>query len=334
MMNLTTDISIIVPVYNSAKTLNTCVDSILNQDFIHWELLLVDDGSTDNSLTICQEYEVKDQRIKSLSQTHQGVSSARNLALKEAIGKYVCFVDADDTIEPNYLSSLYQYHAYDMVIGGYFVDCYDSNKNLKSSTPHLPHTITLPCITNKEELLPLFMNGMIHINCNKLLNLDIIRKNQLSYSNYPVNEDYFFMVQYLMYAHSICTIPKPIYHWNRIENQKSGVNSMPTNILAIYNEAHLLTRDYFKNNDIADKILYFSYQFIVLKYFSSLNEKIDSSQFVFEELNRFHKNPLVKASYHAYKPQSKGEKIIHEIQKRGYFRLYYLLRQTILKWIS
>lgn len=334
MMNLTTDISIIVPVYNSAKTLNACVDSILNQDFIHWELLLVDDGSSDNSLTICQEYGVKEQRIKSLSQTHQGVSSARNLALKEAIGKYVCFVDADDTIEHDYLSSLYQYHAYDMVIGGYFVDCYDSNKNLKSSTPHLPHAITLPCITNKEELLPLFMNGMIHINCNKLLNLNIIQANQLTYNNYPVNEDYFFMVQYLMHAHSICTIQKSIYHWNRIENQKSGVNSMPTNILAIYNEAHLLTRDYFKNNDIADKILYFSYQFIILKYFSLFNEKVTSSQFVFAQLNKFHDNSLVKASYHVYKPQSKGEKIIHEIQKRGYFRLYYLLRQTILKWIS
>lgn len=334
MMNLTTDISIIIPVYNSAKTLNACVDSIINQDFIHWELLLVDDGSTDNSITICQEYGIKDQRIKSLSQTHQGVSSARNLALKEAIGKYVCFVDADDTIEPDYLSSLYQYRSYDMVIGGYFVDCYDSEKKLKSSTPHLPHAIALPCITYKEELLPLFMNGMIHINCNKLLNLAIIRNNSLQYSNYPVNEDYLFMVQYLKHAHSICTVQKSIYHWNRIENQKSGVSSIPTNLLAIYNEAHLSTRDYFKNNEIADKILYFSYQFLILKYFSLLKEKVASPQFVLEQLNKFHKNPLVKASYHAYNPQSKGEKIIHEIQKRGYFRLYYILHQTILKWIS
>ena len=334
MMNLTTDISIIVPVYNSAKTLNACIESIINQDFIHWELLLVDDGSTDNSLTICQEYRVKEQRIKSLSQTHQGVSSARNLALKEAKGKYICFVDADDTIEQDYLSSLYQYRSYDMVIGGYYVDCYDSDKKLKSSTPHLPHAIALPCITNKEDLLPLFMNGMIHINCNKLLNLTIIRNNSLQYSNYPVNEDYLFMVQYLIHAHSICTVQKSIYHWNRIESQKSGVSSMPTNLLAIYNEAHLLTSDYFNNNEIADKILYFSYQFIILKYFSLLTEKVVSSQFVFEQLGKFHKNPLVKASYHAYKPQSKGEKIIHEIQKRGYFKLYYLLRQTFLKWIS
>ena len=109
---------------------------------------------------------------------------------------------------------------------------------------------------------------------------------------------------------------------------------MPTNLLAIYNEAHLSTRDYFKNNEIADKILYFSYQFLILKYFSLLKEKVASPQFVLEQLNKFHKNPLVKASYHAYKPQSRGEKIIHEIQKRGYFRLYYILHQTILKWTS
>lgn len=333
-MNHPTDISIIVPVYNSAETLDACVNSIINQDFNHWELFLVDDGSTDNSLTICQKYAVKDPRIQSLRQLHKGVSAARNIALQEAQGKYVCFVDADDTIESDYLSLLYQHHSYDMVIGGYFVDCYDSNKKLKSSTSHIPHAITLSSITNKEELLPLFINGMIHINCNKLLNLELIRNNQLRYSNYPVNEDYFFMLQYLMHVRSICTIQKPIYHWIRIENQKSGVNSMPPNLLSIYNEAHLLTREYFRNNHIADNILYFSYQFIILKYFSLLSEKVESYQFVFNKLKEFHKNPLVKASYHAYKPQGKGEKLIHEIQKRGYFRLYYLLHQTILKWIS
>lgn len=332
-MNHSIDISIIVPVYNSATTLHACIESIISQDFNHWELLLVDDGSSDDSLTICQQYSTSDDRIKSFSQEHKGVSAARNLALKEAQGNYVCFVDADDVIEFDYLSTLYSFHNYDMVIGGYFVDCYDTDYKLTNRTPHLPYSITLTNITDRSILTPLFMNGMIHINCNKLLNLEIIRNYKLYYKNYPVNEDYLFMVQYLMHAQSIATIQKPIYHWNRIENQKSGVNSMPSNLLSIYNEAHLLTRDYFKNNELADNILYYSYQFIILKYFSLVSEKKETSC-VFNKLKEFHNNPLVQSSYLTYKPKNKGEKIIHEIQKRGYFKLYYFLHQTILKWIS
>lgn len=328
------EISIIIPIYNTASTLEACIQSILDQDFQDWETILIDDGSSDDSLTICQQYSTENCRIKVFSQEHQGVSAARNLALSHAQGNYVCFVDADDTIESDYLSSLYTYREYDMVICGYYVDCYDSSYKLKSRTPHFPHSIALSNITDRSVLAPLFMNGMIHINCNKLLNLDIIQKYQLRYKDYPVNEDYLFMVQYLMHIQSIGTIQKTIYHWNRIENQMSGVNAMPSNLLSIYNEAHLLTRDYFNNNGLADNILYYSYQFIILKYFSLLTEKKESSRFIFNKLDDFHKNPLVKASYLAYEPQSKGEKIIHEIQERGYFKLYYLLHQTILKWIS
>ena len=333
MTSIQPEISIIIPIYNSVSTLEACIQSIVDQDFQYWESILVDDGSSDNSYQFAVNLAQKDSRIKVLRQEHKGVSATRNLALSYAQRKHVCFVDADDTIETNYLSSLYTYREYDMVIGGYFVDCYDTGHKLTNRTSHLPYSITLANIIDRSVLAPLFMNGMIHINCNKLLNLEIIRKYKLCYKNYPVNEDYLFMVQYLMHAQSIATIQEPIYHWNRIENQKSGVNSMPSNLLSIYNEAHLLTRDYFKNNELADNILYYSYQFIILKYFSLLTEKKETSS-VFKRLKEFHKNPLVKASYSAYRPQSKGEKIIHEIQKRGYFKLYYFLHQTILKWIS
>lgn len=330
MTSIQPEISIIVPIYNSVSTLEACIQSIVDQDFQYWESILVDDGSSDNSYQFAVNLAQKDSRIKVLRQEHKGVSATRNLALSYAQGKHVCFVDADDTIETNYLSSLYTYREYDMVIGGYFVDCYDVDHKLTNRTPHLPYSITLTNITDRSVLAPLFMNGMIHINCNKLLNLEIIRKYKLCYKNYPVNEDYLFMVQYLMHTQSIATIQKTIYHWNRIENQKSGVNSMPSNLLSIYNEAHLLTRDYFKNNELADNILYYSYQFIILKYFSLVSEKKETSS-VFNKLKEFHNNPLVQSSYLTYKPKNKGEKIIHEIQKRGYFKLYYFLRQTILK---
>ena len=99
-------ISIIVPVYNVEKYLKRCINSILNQTFKNFELILVNDGSTDNSLNICKNYKEKDGRIQLISQTNKGLSAARNTGLKYAKGKYVCFVDSDDFIEKEYLSLL------------------------------------------------------------------------------------------------------------------------------------------------------------------------------------------------------------------------------------
>ena len=91
-------ISIIVPVYNAEKTLNRCVSSILSQTFQDWELLLIDDGSTDRSGKLCDEYAAKDQRIKVFHKKNGGVSSARNIGLDHAKGQWVTFVDCDDWI--------------------------------------------------------------------------------------------------------------------------------------------------------------------------------------------------------------------------------------------
>ena len=91
-------ISIIIPVYNSEKTLKRCVDSILNQTFRDWELFLIDDGSTDESGKMCDQYAVIDERIKVFHKENGGVSSARNMGLDYAIGEWITFVDSDDSL--------------------------------------------------------------------------------------------------------------------------------------------------------------------------------------------------------------------------------------------
>ena len=98
-------ISIIVPVYNAEKTLNRCVDSILNQTIQDWELLLIDDGSTDRSGELCDKYAAKDQRIKVVHKKNGGVSSARNLGLDHAKGEWITFCDSDDFVYPNWLKN-------------------------------------------------------------------------------------------------------------------------------------------------------------------------------------------------------------------------------------
>jgi len=100
------EISIIVPVYNVENYLSRCVDSILFQNFIDFELLLIDDGSVDSSGRICDEYSKADARITVFHTTNEGVSSARNLGLDNAKGKWITFVDSDDWITINYLEQM------------------------------------------------------------------------------------------------------------------------------------------------------------------------------------------------------------------------------------
>ena len=101
-------ISVIVPVYNVEKYLSQCIDSILQQTFREFELILVDDGSTDNSGNICEEYLSKDARIQVIHQKNQGLSAARNHGLDVAKGEYITFVDSDDALSSYYLESLFR----------------------------------------------------------------------------------------------------------------------------------------------------------------------------------------------------------------------------------
>ncbi len=101
------EISIIVPVYNVEKYIVGCIESILNQEFKNFELILVNDGSTDKSGVICDEYEKKDDRVKVIHQEYKGVSSARNIGVNNAKGNYIGFVDSDDYIYKDMYSTLY-----------------------------------------------------------------------------------------------------------------------------------------------------------------------------------------------------------------------------------
>ena len=100
-------ISVIVPVYNTELYLHRCIDSILSQTFTDFELLLINDGSTDRSGEICDEYAGKDKRVRVFHKENGGVSSARNIGLDEARGEWIAFVDSDDWVSPKLLEILH-----------------------------------------------------------------------------------------------------------------------------------------------------------------------------------------------------------------------------------
>lgn len=132
-------ISIIVPVYNAEKYLRECIDSILQQTYTDIEVLLIDDGSTDDSLSICQEYEKKDKRVKVYHKKNSGVSDTRNFGIDHANGEYISFCDSDDKIASSLyevLINLMRTYRVDRVVSGYAY--LFSNGRKVHSKPRMP----------------------------------------------------------------------------------------------------------------------------------------------------------------------------------------------------
>lgn len=112
-------VTLIIPVYQAEKTLPRCLDSILNQHYTNWECICINDGSTDGSNIICNEYACKDPRFRIFNKNNGGVSSARNIGLENARGEWITFIDADDAIEIDYLSVLNDNPQQDLIIVSY-----------------------------------------------------------------------------------------------------------------------------------------------------------------------------------------------------------------------
>lgn len=323
-------ISIIIPVYNSAATIRKCVDSVKAQTFSDWELIIADNGSSDGSSSICSQLAVEDARIRAIEVVHRGVSAARNAAIEIACGKYICFADSDDVLDPNYLQHLISYKDFDLVVCGYFVDTLTKDKKELKRNICNPKTLVWTSEDDKIALQNLFEMGFMHFCWNKLFRRSIIERNNIRFKHIPVNEDYLFVVEYIKYITSINVIDKPLYHWSRVEEVITGVKSIPDNILDIYNESHLATRQFFGKESVADRIAYYSYELIIYKYYEAIRMGRISKIDAFNKIDELIHNSLVRDAYKAYNPKSKGETLLYTLMKMGLYKVHYFLSQKIL----
>ena len=205
-------VSIIVPVYNTEKYVPLCIKSILCQSFIDFELLLVDDGSTDNSGKICDEYTEKDSRIHVFHKENGGVSSARNLGLDNAIGEYVTFVDADDILTKSYLEHLSETDA-DLVISGYQKFGSSIIKDCPNSSV-IYDLIDIPTHWNT----PPTMKYLYCFCWAKRFRTSIIRKSNIRFNeSLFFSEDMCFNLLYMAKANTVTEVPFADYMY-RIEN--------------------------------------------------------------------------------------------------------------------
>lgn len=192
-MSTNPTISVIIPVFNAARTLSRCLDSIIAQDFKDFEVILVDDGSTDESGKICDEYSVKDKRFIAFHKENGGVSFARNIGLSKAKGEYISFCDADDYVETNWLSVFVDgMHGHDMVVSS--VNQIGNGYSTKRLFPYQVKEKDLVYAILKLEGAPGFL-------WNKCYRNDIIQMNKIRFNEkYKIWEDEEFVSHYMVYA--------------------------------------------------------------------------------------------------------------------------------------
>ncbi len=211
-------ISVIIPVYNVAPYLAACLDSVLAQSYSDLELLLVDDGSTDGSSDLCDDYACRDARVTVMHQSNAGPAAARNAALQVAQGEYVAFVDSDDVIHRQYLEVLMAYmtEGVDVVQAPYqIVDAeqrarYDATR-LASSLPR-PHSVRR--LSAHEALLGMFYQRPSSANSSPC---KLFRRGVLEGLKFPtafrVYEDLYFMAQLYPHLRSMVCVDVPVYFY-------------------------------------------------------------------------------------------------------------------------
>lgn len=200
-------ISVIVPVYNVGKYVGRCLNSIIHQSYTNLEIIVINDGSTDNSLSVCEEYAAKDKRIKLITQENRGLSGARNTGLRNYTGEFVSFVDSDDWIHKNMIEYLY-----------YVLIRHNSEMGLCASLRVSEETIQDKEFTklegeaySRDKFMKLFLNGTITACWSRLF-----RKAIISGFEFPEGlncEDFIFMYEAIRRLKTVAVIDLPLYYY-------------------------------------------------------------------------------------------------------------------------
>lgn len=222
-------VTVIVALYNAAEFLSVCLSSLQNQTLQDSEFILVDDGSTDKSSSICKQYAETDTRFKYFHKQNGGVASAREYGLLHATGKYVIHVDSDDWIDPKMLETLYneaERTQIGMLICDYYYDTVLSSSVCKQEPGSLD---------NKSIIIEL-LNGTLHGSCcNKLVKKETLIKHDLHFPNCDICEDLYINIALLLKEIKVGYINKAFYHYvqrgdgNNItgsQNTKAGLNAL------------------------------------------------------------------------------------------------------------
>ena len=300
-------ISVIIPIYNAESSLDRCIQSIVSQTYTNIELILVNDGSTDNSLGICNNYATTDPRIVVISQKNSGVSSARNRGIEIAKGKWITFVDSDDYVEKNYLECLCENITDEkaLIIQGL--------KQVNIKGEEIKKIEFENTILKKTEIKKAFDEKEIFeygYTVAKLYNRNIIDKHNIRFNEQiSYSEDMLFMLEYILHCDFIKFVQGSLY------NYVIDVSTLSQR----YNS--------------------YESEFLLFTEYTRLNQAI-ASKFSFTPTYKSHRNSaliLMRSIYSLYKTEGHNRKARTEIIKRirkengKFLRKYYTPNIVFLK---
>lgn len=243
--------SILIPVYNAEKYIKRCLESVLSQTYTDFEVILIDDGSCDNTYEICKQYAEKDLRINVFKQQNIGVALTRNKLIQLAKGEWILFVDADDYIAPQYIETFEKY------ISNGKSDVYVCNYNIATKTEIKPITYQF---RNKQDYLKKLLDWR-KINSSlwaKAIRRELIIQTQIYFNpHFNMGEDLCFMSKLFYYANDIIYIPQHLYYFNNCNPQSMTHNlSKYTNDFIDYQidieQFYKTKKDYYKYRKIIE----------------------------------------------------------------------------------
>ncbi len=310
--------SIIIPIYNCEKYIERCINSILFQDIDNFELILVNDGSTDSSNKICKEYEAKDKRIKLISKNNSGVSDTRNIGLKSAKGKYVLFLDSDDFVEKNYLSSVVEiiteHPEVELINFGFYSDVNSAGNEVISSDIINSKFLYMKNKQEiKENMVYLWDKHMLYNIWNKIYLKEVIDKNNLEFPKYNFGEDMEFNKRYLNSISVFLNSDKCFYHY--IKERKGSITATyKEELFDVRINEYIQFNNYFKAQGLRpEEYLEFSSRRFIERVLGCI-ENICSSKVRLKErckkIKKIVNNEYVIYSVRIAKPNSKKTRLM------------------------
>jgi len=337
-------ISVIIPAFNAEKYLSRCISSILTQDFINIEVIIVDDGSTDKTFSIAEKYARLDNRVRVYRKINEGVSCARNFALEHVTGDYITFVDSDDYIREHMFSEMMtiaQLFKADLCIGG-FDYIFEDNK--------LPIRC---CYKEKfvggreqfinECFMDLLKGSLINTHCGKIIKSEIIFNNRIEFDQcLNVHEDMLFTLSILKYSQTITVIPTSYYcYWQHSQlkslNHKYQRNGLMSCIIVANLMINLFIPFVNSNSELYSELrweIYLKYKnFIGMLYLKSglsyCECKADVKKWI-EELNP---NTIPRFK-EIITMGSKKDVSLCFLLSNKYYRIYHLINFVYFKMIK
>ena len=319
-------VSIIIPVYNVEKYLDKSVRSAVEQTYERIEIILVDDGSQDNSGELCDLWKSRDNRVRVIHKENGGLSSARNAALDIADGEYFYFLDSDDYIDKNTIKILLEDAATTgaQIVEAPFMHVYENKKICRSTINELKVMSTAEAIR-----FDLAAEGGSVSSCSKLFIHDIFETYR--FAEGKLNEDHFSIVDILSKAKVIAIEPKPLYYYmhrkNSITTTSFSARSLD-DLEAAQKNYRLICDSYPQAIDVAE----FRIDFSILKIIDKmmLSETIENIDLLDRLLNDVKKNKKRILKSHYFSPARKMSLIVLLLNKKVYRHL--VKRNAIRSW--